>query len=1399
MLHTMVQNCCTRVGEGGQLCLHSTSSVFSVRTSLKPAPLQAKWAVLALVVGLGSQVGTWAAHQDDHSGRCTPCNSTVEVPNSELPAVGFICPNAPLHHPYTCLVFFRNPHNLTIHLHHFYPDHMSVVLCSTMYYDSWPALAGEEDRLCVSLQQLARFRDVDHPVYLNISTLPMEPYSQAFLTHHPNTGRRGFNFTYEMRSWGDSEPAVGGLDHAHLGDCSYNGVPVLHQLSNRKFRYSCQCSAGARGDHCHLGGLCTSSRDPRSWCSYHGQCRFIAGESICACAEGYYGAICQYHFTTIPSYDKTCGGLRHCHHNCHLRVEAQARHAYCSCTAGYLPSNTTHCLAQEDWDVSVSLRLWGGPPYTQEHLLNKTLRVVAASGGSSEVVRNLTVTSHKVPITSRSGGGEGGGGGGGEEVAMMVVVEVSVEGTALARRLTQKTPWRQEFGGGAAEIVATRLPQLSVGPVWAESGSEAALVLSCPVYGGPHLQLTWYKDQTVIYKHNVSYCSFEGETPRLHVVAERGTSDHECTVMVWVYRPQQEDHGTYVCHVVDRGYQATQMVVAGLNQSLQLELMPRVLTINQGDDVTVTCVTKNRGWAHPDHYQAFWRLQPPPGRRAYGPVTHTHIRRRGSLIHVFNVTESLNLTCTMKEKEGVVWMPQDVDGAEAQASAVVRVLIPGAPACPDDLAYGVTWRRTPVGERDEAPCPHGYRGEAATRYCRNQQQPDPRRAAPTWDVPDFSGCIYEPLVYIRTPLYLDQRGYNSLPDDVDSLAEDLLTLLQERVQPILPGEGSSVIDIMEMLEATELRRRRRRRSIISMPVFLGILEAVVAHREALSSTDTWRMLQMTRKYLRTMLESPSSKDESVRLHKVAAEVKQLHQGQEAVLTVVSNAKTPSEDDSLWLMNVTVEAVWTDTLRTEDPPNEVIERESLHMQGLPEEEVGWQQGHHRQQQQETVVVGVVIFAHLYPHLPVSRSEDSEGLVWVGAPLVEVLAASRQHPPPTSESSAADYKTHTQGSSSTPGTDAHTTVSHLVYFDCTQRPRWLENRSEEGPWVSGCGRVAMVGGVLQWDLGPCSTVEAADGGPEGGRCECHCRGPGLYSLLLVPPSPPEVRQEKLWWTGDQAVMGSCVASLVVVVACVLLQLPRASHTTVQLRILKCLSLGGLDLTFVVFALWPTSQGVHEGVLVAGSACLMLCVGVGVSEQVAMHQQLALTPYTTPISPAHLTTVMVLVLSVMVGVMVGLVQRLHHYHLGPPWLPLGVAWGLTAAVLSSLAALSLLWAALTGHNLRRLALIKAATPSHRNLTLVEGRVRQMVVVMGGEWTLIFTSLFQHHPVGRYLFCLATVAQSVVTLVVYTCAGDDLGGSRWCRCLPSHRRRAPPDDGDELGDGGRRGQGLYGRADGL
>lgn len=89
-------------------------------------PVMVPWLVMWWAV-VGSQGASLGTHTAPAGGRCTPCNATVRVESRDLPAVGFLCPGAPHHHhPYTCLVFFDQPHNLTIHLHHFYPDQFSV-------------------------------------------------------------------------------------------------------------------------------------------------------------------------------------------------------------------------------------------------------------------------------------------------------------------------------------------------------------------------------------------------------------------------------------------------------------------------------------------------------------------------------------------------------------------------------------------------------------------------------------------------------------------------------------------------------------------------------------------------------------------------------------------------------------------------------------------------------------------------------------------------------------------------------------------------------------------------------------------------------------------------------------------------------------------------------------------------------------------------------------------------------------------------------------------------------------------------------------------------------------------------------------------------------------------------
>ncbi|XP_042215407.1 uncharacterized protein LOC121861589 [Homarus americanus] len=158
-----------------------------------------------------------------------------------------------------------------------------------------------------------------------------------------------------------------------------------------------------------------------------------------------------------------------------------------------------------------------------------------------------------------------------------------------------------------------------------------------------------------------------------------------------------------------------------------------------------------------------------------------------------------------------------------------------------------------------------------------------------------------------------------------------------------------------------------------------------------------------------------------------------------------------------------------------------------------------------------------------------------------------------------------------------------------------------------------------------------------------------------------------------------------------------------------------------------------------------------------------------------------------------MVWTLQRFHHHsHLGTSWLPLEDAWGITTAVLGSLVAVFFLWAVLAGYNIRQLTFIKRASPNHKSVTLVSGRIRHLTLVVAGEWTLIVTSLFQHHFVGQYVFCLTTLTQSILITVVYTYGGGDVTSIQCCCRLTHFCSQPPPQEHKERGMEGDKGKGC-------
>ena len=118
-----------------------------------------------------------------------------------------------------------------------------IKLCNTDLdmYDEYELTEDLLKYYCKDLHNCSKYGDVDHPVDLNLTILPIHPHNppspHAFTALYAASDQerwRGVNLTYVMHPLNETkEVMVGGLEFAEAKGCNYNGVPVLHEVSQR--------------------------------------------------------------------------------------------------------------------------------------------------------------------------------------------------------------------------------------------------------------------------------------------------------------------------------------------------------------------------------------------------------------------------------------------------------------------------------------------------------------------------------------------------------------------------------------------------------------------------------------------------------------------------------------------------------------------------------------------------------------------------------------------------------------------------------------------------------------------------------------------------------------------------------------------------------------------------------------------------------------------------------------------------------------------------------------------------------------------------------------------------------------------------------------------------------------
>lgn len=364
---------------------------------------------------------------------------------------------------------------------------------------------------------------------------------------------------------------------------------------------------------------------------------------------------------------------------------------------------------------------------------------------------------------------------------------------------------------------------------------------------------------------------------------------------------------------------------------------------------------------------------------------------------------------------------------------------------------------------------------------------------------------------------------------------------------------------------------------------------------------------------------------------------------------------------------------------------------------------------------------------------------------------------------------------------------------------------------------------------------------------GERVCICRGEGLFGLLFVSTKPTRIRQrqegsedknttqgenkdnEKYGGVTEEeegkdtdtstkkkdkdgeeeqyeeemaesrrslmAVFAVCVVAAVISGMCVVVLVPDAYLSLVQLRLLKCVAVTALNLSLAAFTLSPHLQFVRDGAVVVGGFSLVLCMGVGVSQQLALHQHLAVTTQATPIAAltAYTVTLILAGFSAMVGLSAWAVQPRLPAALrptsAPSWLVVGGEWVSAVVVGGGAGVVTWVWVLLAAHNLRKLSLIREATPQHRSVAMVGGRVAQLTGMLTLEWIVFASSLSLHHTLGRALFCTATLTQSLASVVLYWGSGGG-GDDGVCLCLRRPPTASNPRPDVPLNDGGGGGE---------
>ncbi|XP_046478067.1 uncharacterized protein [Neodiprion pinetum] len=605
----------------------------------------------------------------------------------------------------------------------------------------------------------------------------------------------GFNITYEM-SGGPTNPKS-----CSVKDCSYSGSCFV---AANYSTFSCECFDGFTGADCSNGPLCLDDQQ-HPVCQNGATCRHVGAEAIrCHCADGFTGNYCEVQAPQRSAKDCTDQG-------CVLQCPFNGvQNRGCNCRNGTkitTDRSRFECRIKLTNVTSVRMVLLPNQGSLEALLVRQIAKYLRNANISSvEELKILSITPTSEVVFHFFGNTYDGD-----------KIRESFNRLVQRRRLGDISLESTHFTfqqKPALKLQNVRINQLNEREV--RLGDQ--FIVSCVAQGSYNLTFTWYKDGMLV---NTSKATRE-----IWVKLLPNDGSDQYTSLLGIDRSTLLDAGQYTCQVIDWGMEQCKSLTIDIRDEPNVRVVPMSATIEKGSSIQLKCLTPNMrsigigfGWSK---NRALLKLEP-------GSEVWEDLFPAGSILKITNAQKSAIYTCNV-----------------AQRSMAVRVEVVNRtriPICLRERAWGVRWPDTGPGLEALLDCPENFFGHRIARLCSMKDA-----TTPEWQLPNFSACLYEPLITPYNNFQSLTLGYQNTTGA--ETVKAYWSLLRSRKTPLYPGEGDRIVALLWEIEQYLNATKELTDLTHSAEPFMRIVNFVVENEHSvLNEQQLTLMQQLTRRNL----------------------------------------------------------------------------------------------------------------------------------------------------------------------------------------------------------------------------------------------------------------------------------------------------------------------------------------------------------------------------------------------------------------------------------------------------------------------------------------------------------------------------------------------------------------------